>query len=148
MDNKTYINFTLEDVQESLNCSHTTGVKILAELDAISGIGLIERVKQGQGKPARIYVKNYNLQLNNDGHSHESSNIKKMELNKPRSRKPTLQESGSTDIKEEEVKTSTIKKSRHPEKRSSNIKRIRKEIRIFTLIRFYYRKHGGEENAK
>ena len=64
-DNKVYIFFTLEDVQESLNCSHTTGVKIFAELDTENGIGLIERIKQGQGRPARIYVKNFNLVVDN-----------------------------------------------------------------------------------
>ena len=35
------------------------GVKLLSELDANRGIGLIERVKQGQGRPARIYVKRF-----------------------------------------------------------------------------------------
>ena len=28
-------------------------------LDGKSGIGLIERVRQGQGKPAKIYIKNF-----------------------------------------------------------------------------------------
>jgi len=60
-NNRVYIFFTLEDVQDHLNCSHTTGVKFLAELDVTTGIGLIERVKQGQGKPTRIYVKNFIL---------------------------------------------------------------------------------------
>jgi len=46
-ENKVYIFFTLKDVQENLNCSHTTGVKFLAELDTVTGIGLIDRVKQG-----------------------------------------------------------------------------------------------------
>lgn len=34
-------------------------LKTVAELDATTGIGLIERTKQGQGKPARIYAKNF-----------------------------------------------------------------------------------------
>ena len=34
-------------------------MKLLSELDANRGIGLIERVKQGQGRPARIYVKRF-----------------------------------------------------------------------------------------
>ena len=37
----------------------TKAVRLLAELDKSSGIGLIERVKQGQGKPAIIYVKRF-----------------------------------------------------------------------------------------
>jgi hypothetical protein len=60
--NRVYIYFTLEDIQECLSCGHNKGVKLLAELDTATGIGLIERIKQGQGKPTRIYVKNFNLQ--------------------------------------------------------------------------------------
>ena len=33
--------------------------KLLAELDGKKGIGLIERVRQGQGKPSIVYVKNF-----------------------------------------------------------------------------------------
>lgn len=58
-DNKVFIIFTLEQVMENLNCGKDKGVKIFAELDSHKGIGLIERVKQGFGKPALIYVKNF-----------------------------------------------------------------------------------------
>ncbi|RHO83811.1 hypothetical protein DW061_16735 [Ruminococcus sp. AF42-9BH] len=34
-------------------------MKILAELDTDKGIGLIERVKRGLGKPTIIYVKSF-----------------------------------------------------------------------------------------
>ena len=34
-------------------------MKLLAELDTKKGIGLIERIKQGQGKPTKIYVKRF-----------------------------------------------------------------------------------------
>ncbi len=44
---------------EDMNCGKDKGVKLLSELDANRGIGLIERVKQGQGRPARIYVKRF-----------------------------------------------------------------------------------------
>ena len=58
-ENRVYIYFTLEDVQEHMNCKQDKGVKLLAELDAAKGVGLIERIKQGQGRPARIYVKKF-----------------------------------------------------------------------------------------
>lgn len=57
--NRVYIIYTLEDIMEDLNCSKGTGVKILAELDTVKGIGLIERKKRGQGKPTIIFVKNF-----------------------------------------------------------------------------------------
>lgn len=57
--NLVFIYFTLNEVQDLLNCGHSKGVQLLAELDSEKGIGLIERVKQGMGRPSRIYVKNF-----------------------------------------------------------------------------------------
>lgn len=56
---RVYIYFTLEDVQEYMNCQRDKGMKLLAELDTVKGVGLIERVKQGLGKPAIIYVRKF-----------------------------------------------------------------------------------------
>ena len=42
-----------------MNCGRDKAMKTLAELDTKKGIGLIERVKQGFGKPDIIYVKNF-----------------------------------------------------------------------------------------
>ncbi len=58
-DNKVYIYFTLEDAVNQLGCSNTKAVKLFSELDTTKGIGLIERKKQGQGKPTIIYVKSF-----------------------------------------------------------------------------------------
>ena len=65
-ENRVYIYFTLEDICELLNCKTDKAVKLLAELDTNKGIGLIERVKQGQGKPTKIYVKKF-VASDNDG---------------------------------------------------------------------------------
>ena len=56
-EGRVYIYYTIEEIQEDLCCGHVKAGKLLAELDAKSGIGLIERIKQGQGKPTKIYVK-------------------------------------------------------------------------------------------
>ena len=97
-ENKVYIYFTLEDVMESLNCSHTTGVKIMTELDIGNGIGLIDRIKQGQGKPARIYVKNFNSLRESDNLSLENPDFKKVEVKTSRKEKSRLQESVCADF--------------------------------------------------
>lgn len=60
-DGKVYIYYSIEDVMESMGCSKNKGMKTLQELDMATGIGLIERKKQGQGKPSIIYVKNFEL---------------------------------------------------------------------------------------
>lgn len=56
---RVYIYYTLDEIQENMNCGHNKGVKLLAELDCTQGIGLIERIKQGQGRPTKIYVKQF-----------------------------------------------------------------------------------------
>ena len=56
---RVYIYYKLSEIQSDLNCGHEKAVKLMAELDVPKGIGLIERVKQGQGRPARIYVKQF-----------------------------------------------------------------------------------------
>ena len=57
-DGRVYIYFTQEDAMAMLSCGKDKATKLFRELD---GIGLIERRKQGQGRPTRIYVKNFIL---------------------------------------------------------------------------------------
>ena len=56
---RVYIYYTLAEIQADMNCGHEKAVKLLAELDTGKGFGLIERVKQGQGRPTIIYVKRF-----------------------------------------------------------------------------------------
>ncbi len=56
---RVYIYYTVEEIQDDLNCGHNKACKLLAELDTVKGIGLIERKKQGQGKPTKIFVKQF-----------------------------------------------------------------------------------------
>ena len=56
---RVYIYYSVDEITEDLCCSYGKACKLLAELDIEKGIGLIERKKQGQGKPTRIYVKNF-----------------------------------------------------------------------------------------
>ena len=57
---RVYIYYTVDEITEDLCCGHNKAVRLLAELDTgKDGFGLIERVKQGQGRPAKIYVKKF-----------------------------------------------------------------------------------------
>ena len=58
-DGRVYIYYTLSEIMEALNCGHDRALRMLAELDQVKGIGLIERRKQGQGRPTIIYVKRF-----------------------------------------------------------------------------------------
>ena len=56
-EGRVYIYYTIEAVMEALSCGNKKAGALLAELDDKKGIGLISRVRQGLGKPDRIYVR-------------------------------------------------------------------------------------------
>ncbi len=61
---RVFIYYPLEEVEEDLNCGHGKAVKLMAELDSNTGIGLIERVRQGLFRPSIIYVKRFTSKPN------------------------------------------------------------------------------------
>ena len=60
-NNRVYIIFTLTTIRQAMNCAEKSAIKYLTELEEF---GLIERIRQGFGKPALIYVKNFIDQQN------------------------------------------------------------------------------------
>lgn len=56
---RVYIYYPLEEIQQDMNCGHDKATKLLVELDSGKGFGLIERIRQGQGRPTKIYVKRF-----------------------------------------------------------------------------------------
>ena len=56
-DGRVYIIFTIEEIKDSIGCAEKKAVKLLDELE--KKYGLIERKRQGLGKPNLIYVKNF-----------------------------------------------------------------------------------------
>lgn len=57
--NRAYIYFSIEDIMELLNCGRNKAIKSMRELDDETGIGLIEKRRQGFGKVNVIYVKTF-----------------------------------------------------------------------------------------
>lgn len=54
---RMYIIFTIDEAKMALNCAEQKAIKLLSELEKKAG--LIERKRQGLGKPNLIYVKNF-----------------------------------------------------------------------------------------
>ncbi|MGE4486059.1 MAG: DUF6017 domain-containing protein [Oscillospiraceae bacterium] len=104
-ESRVYVYYTLDEVMEQLSCKTDKAIKLFAELDTEKGIGLIERIKQGQGRPAKIYVKRFVL----------NAEVKTSEKPKSRPRKNRSQDSGKT-----EAQTSEEPKSRLRENRSAD----------------------------
>lgn len=53
--NRVYLFFTVQEIQESLGCGKNKAIQLMKELEKM---GLIERKRQGMGKPSFVYVKN------------------------------------------------------------------------------------------
>ena len=104
---RVYIFYTLDEIQEDLNCGHEKAVKLLSELDTDKGCGLIERVKQGQGRPTKIYVKRFTTrQITAEPLAPQET--------------PRLPKIGSQEVGKTEVKSSDNPKSRLPFFRSAD----------------------------
>lgn len=61
-EGRAYIYYSLEDIMDALGCSNKKAISIMKELDMDAGIGLIEKKRQGQGKPTMIYLKQFMIQ--------------------------------------------------------------------------------------
>lgn len=60
--NKVYIIFTVEEIMDALNCANQKATLLMVELEKQAG--LIERKRQGLGRPNLIYVKNFAATIN------------------------------------------------------------------------------------
>lgn len=104
LDDKIYIYFTLIEIQELLNCGHNKAVKMLAELDSEKGIGLIERVKQGMGKPTKIFVMNFlGMDIEKEEVVDEPEDFPKEEVKNSDKGKSRVPEMGSQDFRKKEL---------------------------------------------
>lgn len=56
-EGKVYIYFSQEQISGMMGCGLKKVGNLLAELDSRKGIGLITRIRQGLGRPDRIYVR-------------------------------------------------------------------------------------------
>ncbi len=54
-----YIYYTIQEIMERLGCGNQKAVSLLKELDVEHGIGLVEKKRQGRGKPNALYIKNF-----------------------------------------------------------------------------------------
>ena len=65
---RVYIIFTIAEITESMNCGNKKAIQLLDELEHKAG--LIERKRQGLGKPNLIYVKSFYRTVDKYGERH------------------------------------------------------------------------------
>lgn len=113
-EGRIYIYFTIEDICENLICGKDKAVKALKELE--KDAGLIERKKQGQGKPTMIFVKNFTRIIEGNKSDTVSdygiAEVKNMENQKSRVRKIRSLEYEKSEVKTTEKQTSTFLENR------------------------------------
>ena len=88
---RVFIICTLEEIMETMNCADNKATKLMNELE--EKCGLIERKRQGQGKPNLIYVKNFISSVDNSGGQPPESRFKTRENHDSGVVKTTNQES-------------------------------------------------------
>ena len=72
-DNRVYIIYKMEEIIEDIGCARQKVAKLLEELD--KSVGLIERKRQGLGKPNIIYVKNFITAISSEYENHTSRSM-------------------------------------------------------------------------
>ena len=65
---RIYIIYPIAEIMEEMNCGKNKAVQLLDELE--NKVGLIERKRQGLGKPNLIYVRSFFRTVDNSGERH------------------------------------------------------------------------------
>ena len=120
-ENRAYIIYTIDSIMEDLGCAKEKAVKVLAELDSVKGIGLVEKVRRGLGKPDIIYVKNFASLAENMDEKKSANTDKITEVGKSNFKKSENRTSGSQKTEPQEVRKSNLKKSENQTSGSSEI---------------------------
>ena len=123
-DGHVYIYFTLEEACEQLCCKTDKAVKLFAELDSAKGVGLIRRVKQGLGRPAKIYVLRFMGIEDEPGEDTPEPEL-------PSCRNPDF---GKTEVKSSEKPKSGPRKIRSQEFGKTEVQKSEKPTLIILII--------------
>ena len=95
-DGRVFIIFTIEDIMEALGCATQKAMKLLSELETKSE--LIERKRQGLGKPNLIYVKNFIPQSKFKSFENQNSGMVKIENPELRKSEGSNTDPNNTDL--------------------------------------------------
>lgn len=146
-DGKVYVYFKLEELCEKLNVGSQKAVKVFNELDVETGIGLIRRKKQGQGKPTKIYVLNFTKYIENDSDNPDFQTCENQKSELCESQVLTC-ENHKSELSESQVLTfenhkSKVVKITSPDLRKSQVLPISNTNRII-LSESYQSNQSGE----
>ena len=136
--NRIYIIYPIAEVMEEMNCGKNKAVQLLDELEQKAG--LIERKRQGLGKPNLIYVKSFFRTVDNFGERHflkfenQTSgglNIKPQEVSESN---PTNTENKKTDMNQTDLSFLPGRESKRNDAYTQYEDYFREELEIPILI--------------
>ena len=113
-ENRVYIIFPIEEIEETMSVCHEKASNILKELDDVNGIGLVKKKRRGLGLPSILYVKNFIINNSENLRPEEVSDDSISQDNSAqtsRSMKNGFQEVGKTDFLKSEIPTSANRKN-------------------------------------
>ncbi len=106
--NRAYIIYSQAEAMEMLRCKKNKAISLFRELE---NIGLVERKKQGQGNPDRLYLKDFVQEESEKDQKFEKSTSEQIE---------NVSEVGKTNFKKFEKSTSRGLKNQHQEVGKTN----------------------------
>ena len=136
--NRIYIIYPIAEVMEEMNCGKNKAVQLLDELEQKAG--LIERKRQGLGKPNLIYVKSFSRTVDNFGERHflkfenQTSgglNIKPQEVSESN---PTNTDNKKTDMNQTDLSFLPGRESKRNDAYAQYEDYFREELEIPILI--------------
>ena len=136
--NRIYIIYPIAEIMEEMNCGKNKAVQLLDELEQKAG--LIERKRQGLGKPNLIYVKSFFRTVDNFGERHflkfenQTSgglNIKPQEVSESN---PTNTDNKKTDMNQTDLSFLPGRESKRSDAYAQYEAYFREELEIPILI--------------
>ena len=136
--NRIYIIYPIAEIMEEMNCGKNKAVQLLDELEQKAG--LIERKRQGLGKPNLIYVKSFSRTVDNFGERHflkfenQTSgglNIKPQEVSESN---PTNTDNKKTDMNQTDLSFLPGRESKRNDAYAQYEAYFREELEIPILI--------------
>ena len=136
--NRVYIIFTIAEIKECMNCGNKKAIQLLDELE--NKAGLIERKRQGLGKPNLIYVKSFFRTVDKYGERHflkcqnDTSGSMKMTPQEVSESHPTNTDNKKTDMNHTDLSFLPGRESKRSDDYEQYESYFRSELEIPILI--------------
>ncbi len=136
--NRIYIIYPIAEVMEEMNCGKNKAVQLLDELEQKAD--LIERKRQGLGKPNLIYVKSFSRTVDNSGErnflkfENQTSGGPKTKLQEVSESNPTNTDNKKTDMNQTDLSFLPGRESNRNDAYAQYEAYFREELEIPILI--------------